>query len=66
MVRFKVGRISRPGMGNWWYVEGITKEDQEHPFAQQQLYDGDLSFETFLWLAKQRFRIQEKDIVYIS
>jgi hypothetical protein len=66
MARFKVGRISRPGMGNWWYVEGITYEDEKHPFAQQQLFDGDLAFDDFLGVAWKRFKVPERDIVYIS
>jgi len=62
MIRFKVGYLSRLGMGNWWYVEGVTYEDEQHPFAKQQLFDGDLSFESFLWQAKKQFNVENHEI----
>lgn len=66
MARFKVGYLSRPGQGNWWYVEGVTDDDKSHPFAQQILYDGNLSYDTFLWVAFRNFGIPAEDIMYIS
>lgn len=66
MARFKVGYLSRPGQGNWWYVEGVTDEDEKHPFAQQQLFDGNLSYETFLWVARANFKVSSEDIVLMS
>lgn len=62
MARFKVGYLSRPGMGNWWYVEGVTYEDEQHPFAQQRLFDGNLNFEDFLGQAKTRFKVENHEI----
>lgn len=66
MARFQVGRICRPGQGNWWYVEGVTDDDKSHPFAQQVLYDGNLSYEAFLGVALRNFGVSAKDIVYMS
>lgn len=61
MARFLAGKIS---MGRWWYIEGVTDEDKNHPFALQMVYDGNLSYEGLLGVAWNSYRIPDVDIVY--
>lgn len=66
MARFLAGKITRRGQGSWWYVEGVSEEDKSHPFAQQQLFDGNLSPEGLLGVAWHSFSVSPTDIRFRS
>ena len=66
MARFLAGKIQRQGLGSWWFVEGVSDEDKSHPFARQELYNGNLSFDGLLKLAWDCYDIHPSQIKYRS